>query len=54
MDFDGVLTDNRVWVTQNGEEAVAANRSDSLGLALLLEQKKVASAGYLQGTQPGG
>ncbi len=43
MDFDGVLTDNRVWVTQNGEEAVAANRSDSLGLALLLEQKKVAS-----------
>ena len=43
MDFDGVLTDNRVWVTQTGEEAVAANRSDSLGLALLLEQKKVAS-----------
>ena len=43
MDFDGVLTDNRVWVTQNGEEAVAANRSDSLGLALLREQKNVAS-----------
>jgi len=42
MDFDGVLTDNRVWVTQDGEEAVAANRSDSLGLALLRE-KKVAS-----------
>lgn len=35
MDFDGVLTDNRVWVDENGREAVAAFRSDSLGLALL-------------------
>jgi len=35
MDFDGVLTDNRVWVDENGKEAVAAYRSDSLGLALL-------------------
>ena len=43
MDFDGVLTDNRVWVNQNGEESIAANRSDSLGLSLLREQKKVTS-----------
>jgi N-acylneuraminate cytidylyltransferase len=35
MDFDGVLTDNRVWVDQDGRETVAANRSDSLGLNLL-------------------
>ena len=35
MDFDGVLTDNRVWVNQDGVEAVAANRSDSYGLGLL-------------------
>jgi N-acylneuraminate cytidylyltransferase len=35
LDFDGVLTDNRVWVDQNGVEAVAANRSDSYGLGLL-------------------
>jgi YrbI family 3-deoxy-D-manno-octulosonate 8-phosphate phosphatase len=35
MDFDGVLTDNRVWVNQDGVEAVAANRSDSYGLSLL-------------------
>ncbi len=35
MDFDGVLTDNRVWVDENGHEMVAANRSDSLGLNLL-------------------
>ncbi len=27
-DFDGVLTDNRVWVTQDGQESVACNRSD--------------------------
>jgi N-acylneuraminate cytidylyltransferase len=32
MDFDGVLTDNRVWVDEDGQEMVAANRSDSLGL----------------------
>jgi N-acylneuraminate cytidylyltransferase len=35
MDFDGVLTDNRVWVDKNGHEMVAAYRSDSLGLAKL-------------------
>jgi YrbI family 3-deoxy-D-manno-octulosonate 8-phosphate phosphatase len=41
MDFDGVLTDNRVWVNEKGEESVAANRSDSLGLNLLREKKTV-------------
>ena len=35
LDFDGVLTDNRVWVNQDGSEMVAANRSDSLGLIRL-------------------
>lgn len=29
-DFDGVITDNRVWVNQDGTESVAAYRSDSL------------------------
>jgi D-sedoheptulose 7-phosphate isomerase len=29
-DFDGVLTDNQVWVNQDGVEAVACNRSDGL------------------------
>ncbi len=33
FDFDGVMTDNRVWVDENGHEQVAANRSDSEGLA---------------------
>jgi N-acylneuraminate cytidylyltransferase len=35
LDFDGVLTDNRVWTDQDGREMVAANRSDSLGVGLL-------------------
>ncbi len=29
-DFDGVLTDNRVWVDRDGRESVAACRSDSI------------------------
>ncbi len=29
-DFDGVITDNRVWVDQDGKESVAAYRSDSV------------------------
>ncbi len=33
FDFDGVLTDNRVWVTGSGQEWVACNRSDGLGLS---------------------
>jgi N-acylneuraminate cytidylyltransferase len=35
LDFDGVLTDNRVWVDESGPEMVAAYRSDSMGLNLL-------------------
>jgi N-acylneuraminate cytidylyltransferase len=35
LDFDGVLTDNRVFVNQDGVESVAANRSDSYGLGML-------------------
>lgn len=37
LDFDGVLTDNRVWVNEKGEEMVVANRGDGLGLGLLRE-----------------
>lgn len=32
FDFDGVMTDNRVWVDGEGHEFVAAYRSDSIGL----------------------
>ena len=37
FDFDGVFTDNRVWVNERGEEAVAFSRSDGLGLRRLDE-----------------
>lgn len=32
FDFDGVFTDNRVIVSQDGSEAVLCNRSDGIGL----------------------
>ncbi len=35
FDFDGVMTDNRVWVDAEGHEFVAAYRSDSLGIQAL-------------------
>jgi len=35
FDFDGVFTDNRVYVMENGEEAVACNRSDGMGISML-------------------
>jgi N-acylneuraminate cytidylyltransferase len=35
LDFDGVLTDDRVWVDGDGTESVAADRSDGMGLARL-------------------
>lgn len=38
LDFDGVLTDNRVWVDENGREQVACYRSDGTGLTLLQEK----------------
>jgi YrbI family 3-deoxy-D-manno-octulosonate 8-phosphate phosphatase len=35
LDFDGVVTDNRVWVSEDGHEMVAAYRSDSLIMSKL-------------------
>jgi N-acylneuraminate cytidylyltransferase len=35
MDFDGVLTDNRVWVDENGNERIASSRGDSMGIHLV-------------------
>jgi 3-deoxy-D-manno-octulosonate 8-phosphate phosphatase (KDO 8-P phosphatase) len=37
FDFDGVFTDNRVWVNEHGEEMLAFSRSDGLGLRRLDE-----------------
>jgi len=38
LDFDGVLTDNSVWVSENGLETVMNNRSDGMGLSMLKQQ----------------
>jgi 3-deoxy-D-manno-octulosonate 8-phosphate phosphatase (KDO 8-P phosphatase) len=43
FDFDGVFTDNRVWVNERGEETLAFSRSDGLGLRRLDE----IGVGYL-------
>jgi N-acylneuraminate cytidylyltransferase len=37
FDFDGVFTDNRVLVGEDGRESVSCNRSDGLGLDYLRE-----------------
>ena len=41
FDFDGVFTDDRVIVDQDGREAITASRSDGYGIGLLHKQKKV-------------
>ncbi len=35
MDCDGVLTDGRIWILENGEDQKAFNSRDGLGLDLL-------------------
>jgi len=32
-DFDGVMTDNKVYVDQNGNEMIKVNRADGLGVS---------------------
>ncbi len=39
FDFDGVMTDDRVWVDQEGHESVAANRRDGIGIAAMHHAK---------------
>ena len=35
FDFDGVFTNNRVIVSEDGKESVICNRSDGIGLEML-------------------
>jgi YrbI family 3-deoxy-D-manno-octulosonate 8-phosphate phosphatase len=39
FDFDGVFTDNKVTVTEDGKESVICNRADGLGIKMLREKK---------------
>ncbi len=43
LDFDGVLTDNRVYVMQDGQEAVACHRGDGWGINLLRNAGELSS-----------
>jgi len=41
LDFDGVLTDNKVYINQDGKEMVRCDRGDGLGLELLRKHTDV-------------
>ena len=49
FDFDGVMTDDRVWVDQDGRESVAAHRGDGMGIALL---RKAGIPAVVLSTEP--
>jgi len=38
LDFDGVLTDNRVLVSEDGRESVFCHRGDGLGIEMLKKE----------------
>lgn len=38
MDFDGVFTDNRVWVNAEGVESIVCSRADGMGLSALRQR----------------
>jgi YrbI family 3-deoxy-D-manno-octulosonate 8-phosphate phosphatase len=41
LDFDGVLTDNKVLVREDGTESVVCNRGDGMGLELLRKHTNI-------------
>ena len=45
FDFDGVFTDNKVWVNELGQESVCCDRGDGLGVNMLLSAQR---QGHLQ------
>ena len=47
MDCDGVLTDGRIWILENGEDQKAFNSRDGLGLDLL--HRAGLSSGIISG-----
>jgi 3-deoxy-D-manno-octulosonate 8-phosphate phosphatase (KDO 8-P phosphatase) len=49
FDFDGIFTDNRVWVSEKGDESVACWRGDGIGLRRLDE---VGVAYVIVSTEP--
>jgi len=47
-DFDGVLTDNKVFISEDGKESVCCNRSDGLAIAKI---KKIGVAQIIISTE---
>lgn len=41
LDFDGVMTNNKLIVDENGKESVVCDRGDGLGLEMLKEQTNI-------------
>ena len=52
MDFDGVLTDDKVYTNQDGHESVRASRSDGFGLDMLNRQTSVKAMIMSRETNP--
>jgi len=52
MDFDGVLTDDKVYVDQDGGETVRCSRSDGFGIALLKEKSSIQAMILSRETNP--
>lgn len=41
-DFDGVMTDNRVTVDENGKESVTVHRGDGWGVRMIKDELKIS------------
>lgn len=41
FDFDGVFTDNKVWIDQDGRECVRCDRADGLAMDLLRSARRI-------------
>lgn len=52
LDFDGVMTDDRVTVDETGREAVVCSRSDGFGLEILRRRSGVDAAVLSKETNP--
>lgn len=52
LDFDGSLTDNKVYVDQEGRESVRADRGDGFGLELLRKHTEVKAVILSKETNP--
>lgn len=52
LDFDGVMTDDRVYVDSDGIEMVAANRSDGFGLERLRDKTEISVVVMSKETNP--